>query len=1063
MDAMGLPATIERLDLHLFPRPRILARGVSIGEPDFMAQADWVRLPIQVEPLLKGRINIPEARASQITAKAVGEPAELVERVNAIRYALEQRRVRRRRPSRVTVEQVHLPDINGTLTTMDRSYDIETSVTLHQPQSTMALVEVGLRTPQFGDDAHAAALFALHRLEEGGVALFEGTIELDGVDLRRALDRMDGPHIGARALATVRSTDHGVFASEVQGTIVSLADPTSAETGLEGPVSGSVWLTDHALVINDLCWIPPDGQARADVTFYRDGRTGLAIPDAHIQAAGLDSLLDFLDNESVRLSARNDAHATITDLLIAVEDTDLPRLVSGHGAIQGIDIGLDDNIPLIPNLQAMVGVREGMFIFDELRVEGMEAVGWVRPDLNEGRYEVRLTGQAQLTKEHLSLIGDTPWLQDITGRVIVDDLHALLAEGDNLVESLTVTGVLEQGSGRIETKAFRDTLSELEVAFWTDMETLQLEGTGWSEQFDAVAVEGIYAVQDRRFEGTMAGDVARLDLPLEPDSTALPVVRAALEQYGASETAVTISFTGPEAVEVTLERVGGPPFRMDATFHQTETGWEPVRMDGQTTLPAVVLASVLPDLELRGSAMAHIHRVEHAPHFAAAVDLTEATVRAGDTLHKAGDQPLRINVSGASHAWPWEPESIRVDLLGEVTEGRIAEDRIWMDSLDIDVATWAPLLVDGPEAAGRVRGTLATNPLELDLQIHQLTARLSENLVLESVDGSAAYRDHHWLFDDLVFRGANSDCTLNARMDDGGWRGTLTGTQLDLNTLSDLWDEFQALRPADETESPDPAKRPKGRFDMEVDRVLYRDGTAHDLRAQLTLSTESITIGDIQARAGGGQISGEADIVYPTPELPRTLDVQMNFARVDARFIDAIAFQRSRDVSGRINANLRLSMPLIPDQDPLKGATGTVAAWGKNGSFGRLGIATQLLTVLRSTEIVLLRLPRLRDEGLAYDSFRCHFTFINGVMAVDEFVSMNPSMRLIADGTVDFSRDATDLSIQAAFFGQVTGLMDSVGLGGLAEGVRQIGSITLTASGPPREPYVRVLPTSLFR
>jgi AsmA-like C-terminal region len=123
--------------------------------------------------------------------------------------------------------------------------------------------------------------------------------------------------------------------------------------------------------------------------------------------------------------------------------------------------------------------------------------------------------------------------------------------------------------------------------------------------------------------------------------------------------------------------------------------------------------------------------------------------------------------------------------------------------------------------------------------------------------------------------------------------------------------------------------------------------------------------------------------------------------------------------------------------------------------LGKTGLATKLLTWLRTTEIIRLRMPSLKDQGLVYDTCAGKISMQKGFLTMEEYVLRSPTLALAAAGTVDFPRDTMNLAVDAHLLGLVTGLLEIVpGLQRPAEEVRQYTSFPLAITGSPKDPKI---------
>jgi len=328
---------------------------------------------------------------------------------------------------------------------------------------------------------------------------------------------------------------------------------------------------------------------------------------------------------------------------------------------------------------------------------------------------------------------------------------------------------------------------------------------------------------------------------------------------------------------------------------------------------------------------------------------------------------------------------------------------------------------------------------------------------IDSIDGEVGYRNGLLTARNVTVRGANSDFRLEARRKEAAWQGALTGQQLDLNALEVFRDGLAALRARGQPQgsAPQVARPTTGELTVDVRQLFYRQARFDDVHTEITIKEGEVALRNLSARPYTGAIRGTIHAAAPT-EKGRAVTANLDLSGIDVRIIDETAFENARGLRGTLDGILAVSFPLIEDGDPLDHANGRIEFRAANGTFGKLGIATKLLTALRTTEIIQLRLPKLKDEGLAFDT--CHGAMVleDGLMTLQEFEANNPTLLLTARGTVDFQRDQTDLKFDVSILGAITGLMEVVGLEGTARKAQELSSVTLVAVGPPDDPTIRV-------
>ncbi|MFO7976766.1 MAG: AsmA-like C-terminal region-containing protein, partial [Candidatus Hydrogenedentota bacterium] len=167
-------------------------------------------------------------------------------------------------------------------------------------------------------------------------------------------------------------------------------------------------------------------------------------------------------------------------------------------------------------------------------------------------------------------------------------------------------------------------------------------------------------------------------------------------------------------------------------------------------------------------------------------------------------------------------------------------------------------------------------------------------------------------------------------------------------------------------------------------------------------------------------------------------------------------FSTPRGLKGLTTGTVDITAPFGGGVNPTNGATGNIEFVSRDGTLGSMGIATKILTVLRTTEIIRLRMPPTKDEGIAFDTCAGTATLESGFMTLDEFSLLSPTLAMAAEGTIDFPRDSTDMYVDVHFLQMATQVLDIVKLGQIADQIRKQASYRLHVTGPPTDPKISV-------
>jgi len=446
----------------------------------------------------------------------------------------------------------------------------------------------------------------------------------------------------------------------------------------------------------------------------------------------------------------------------------------------------------------------------------------------------------------------------------------------------------------------------------------------------------------------------------------------------------------------------------------------------------------------------------------ARVDLTDASFHAGEYAHKKPGDPATMHLLAKRAQDEWQIETATLHYGGEALSAQFENGRIVSD-FDLNVAAFQNLFAEDVRASGHARGMFKTNPLELDVMLHDCALGLSDDLRFDSVSGRVAYDNEIPRIENLTVRGLNSDFTLTLHETPGSvWEGTVQGNQLDVDAVTAAVDGFSGKQDKEAGESSvsegGGAERPWPGLDVDVQlaSVHYRNARIGNVRAAVTGRDGVYDISNLAMAPGAGRITGTAQVRMSKDDSPSTVAMDLALRDVDLSVVDGLAFSEPRGLKGLTTGTVRIEAPFGGGINPTNGATGTVAFVSRNGTLGSMGIATQILTVLRATEIIRLRVPSLRDEGLAFDTCEARAVLDDGFMTLEDFSMKSPTLAMVARGTIDFPRDYADMEVDVHFLQMATQVLDIVRLDDVAEQIRKQSSYRLSVTGPPTNPKVSI-------
>jgi hypothetical protein len=581
-------------------------------------------------------------------------------------------------------------------------------------------------------------------------------------------------------------------------------------------------------------------------------------------------------------------------------------------------------------------------------------------------------------------------------------------------------------------------------------------------------VDGRYTVETRDWEGTLAADVPKVTGAFLKNESTRERLTDVLSAYGQSTFDMTATLPSEKEKRVTLglTRQGDPALQAQFDF--------PAKQGGGYTLGAIACNGVLPvsamagqlpeGVTAEGNADVVFVRTMPEETFRVDVDLANATVSQGEYLRKENGLPAAVTVMGRAAAAGWAAESLTASVAGETMTGAWREKRLVFPDFALDASKLSPLLANKAQATGTIRGTLVTGPVEADLVLQDVAFHYKPEVSVDAVNGRIAYAAGRLGLDNLVVSGANSTATLALLREQGAWSGTVTAQQLDVNRILELQKAARGESKPASTEGTQAKEGGgfKGRVVLKADRFIYRRAELTNVSAEITGEGNRIVISDALLHPAEGVATVDATAARDNAGAPWVVEGTAALKDTSASLLDDLLFKEPRGFSGTVNGDLSFRVPMKPDTPPINTASATAVLEARNGTFGKMGVATKVLNVLRTTEMLRLRLPSLSDQGLTYDTAQIEIDMTDGVMRVKKADVKRPSFALSAKGTVDFPKDDMRLDIQVSPFESVTGLAEKVPIvGGIVGGLKSLNPVGLVASGSPYDPSVT--PGSVLR
>lgn len=810
---------------------------------------------------------------------------------------------------------------------------------------------------------------------------------------------------------------------------------------------------------------------------------GRVVPDLAARAARVDltakakldkaALSPFLDLSAVE---RLGGALTVSRFQATLDSAGgLPKDLSITATLADVVVATkpnDETPALEATLNGGIQMQDSVITLDKLRGSGLAIDGTITPDFKEHTYALALQGNLDLGSALVAVFIPSETIRDLHGSLKLDEARGTWDAAGGLPTDLVLEGSLKDVSASVSSAGFSDELRDGSGNFKTEGDHIQFDLQATGVASGPLQLIGSYQLAEAVLKASGSADLAQLAAPLLPEGDARAVATALLAAYGKADLQLNLELDRTD-LRLAIDKTTEPAFTATANFTGAALG----DMAFETQVPLDGLNDAT-GLNLQGAGPASITFSHEAKSgaFHGAVDLSAARLGYAPYVTKPAGEHAEITVAGNTSTGAWKLDQIEIAVFDQHYQLAMREDNLAMDETRIDLGALSPLLGEGRSISGNVTGRFTLDPLEFALLFDGAAITLNPDAALSNITGGLHYRAGAFQLDDLHLSGADSDCTINASIADQHINGSIHGTALNLNALDALWQAVQPgasrapATPDATSESSDAnATAPEapqaatlaldlaGDLSIQLDRVRYRQGQLNHVRANLHFLPGGVRIDDLHAEPGAGKVTGQAQLYNTTDAVPAHMTLQLELADADAAALDALLNPEQRGLRGLYTGNIDLQFPLGNARQVCNDLNGTIQLDAKDGSFGKFGFATKLLSLLRATEVFRLRLPPTGDEGVAFNAFTTRIKAEDGVLKISDTELTNTSYNLGASGDINFPKDTLLIHVATNPLELVTGVAGNVPL--LGRGVDKLlegRGVQIRVSGSPWDPHMSI-------
>jgi hypothetical protein len=738
---------------------------------------------------------------------------------------------------------------------------------------------------------------------------------------------------------------------------------------------------------------------------------------------------------------------------------------------------------------------DGVLAVEGVRGSGLAVDGTVTPDFVNGAYAVALSGSVDLSSALVPVFVPRGLVRDLRGTLQLEEASATIKPAEGIPTDLVLSGTLKDAGGTFTLNGVEETLRAGNGTFRTEPGQLHFDVTATGATMGPLAFSGNYDLGTANLIGNATVTIAQAAAPFLPEGEWRESGQAMLSAYGAADLEVRVAFPSARRSGILIEahKTTEPTIIAAVTLDAGQLGAVQVEtrvpMDGLNGTTAA-------NMQFTGPAAISFTHDPKTKAFKNTVDLSEVEFDYAPYLKKSNTQALTVLTEGRSGPDAWAIASVSIQVLEQSLALRADEAGILRaEDARIDLAAWSPLLQEGRSVSGSLGGNLAIAPLALALHLDNVGIVLAPDAALTGISGGVHYQDGTLQLENLRVAGTDSDFRVNATYTGQQIDAAITGAALNLNALEALRIAVQPLITGEavaalETEAPveepvpdvleapvveegapdnapptpPPPAAPveiklalEGRATVDVGQLRYQRGYVDQFKANFQFRDGGVAVEDLHFLPYAGRVSGSAMLYSAVAGAPARMALRLRLDGADVETLGDMVPGRPLGLRGKYTGDIDVSFPLGNAVVACGGLDGLIDLQAEQGSFGKFGFATKLLSVMRATEVLRLRLPPTSDEGVAFETFTTRLVAQEGVVEVQDANLTSTAYNLTAKGNINFPANQMRLHVATNPLELVTGVASNVPL--LGRGVDRIlegRGVQIRVTGSPWDPRMAI-------
>jgi hypothetical protein len=1063
-EATGMSAAIAEFDYSLYPEFRASLAGISLTKGDFQIVSDSTEIRGDLSDLLQKQISIEQFTVSDVRITLPEDPAEARDHVSALIDQLTQ-------PTdpidwEIRIPNISLPAIHAArIGNPDSLFQV--TATIHELLSEQTTVTLNGTLPVLGDDALVDGSWVVET-QQGALANIEGGVTLSELDVQ-SLPIENAPDASISLNAKLIPHADTLWAFEVIGHVYSQEDAY-----FDGPFSFAGDFQNDELTVNPIQWNTSGIILQANAKYTSHGDAMVELDPVIIQHQAVELVANQIKLDDAYFTANSDTVVSLSGTRFTMDSERAWEVVEGAIEADGLSLYRNNDELLGEAISLAAIYRDNQLQISFLTDGNVSIRGTLSPDFENETYAFDLQGDGDLQPKYWQTFTPAETINTLGGTIDLKEASGTYIHGEGIPDDLFIEGTMREGQLSFEQHGQINTITPINVSFASTKQQIRMEVQGESDLSGPIEIEGEYAIAEKSWKGLANGNAREWIEPfIDPDNHT-SLLRAALDQLGSPHIDLEMNFAMEDQVRlaVSVESENDASLSGTVAWIKRDSGYALEDVRAETTFNSTPVAeSMFEKMYLEGPARVKFERSLSKAAYKTEVILDSVNVYLSEYIEKKPGDALKVTLSGEAGE-RWAIDSVQIDCLDETLNGKYADGTFFIPKTTIQAANWTPLLPSGSTAQGTVEIQYSGDSKKTSMMFDTLGFHINDELQINRINGELNLAEGIFQTPGLHILGANSDCTVTAILEDDVWNGYLEGNSLDMNAVNAFFDAAKAFSVGEDPESEnglpsesEPASYWEKPYRIEatiqLEELLYGRGRVEQINGSVRADHTGIYLEDFVINPTSGSLSGWASI-KPDDSLEDQVRLHAEFKQFDTQILDTMVFNSTRELAGKVSGSVDFRAPRGPMKEMLAQGSGRANWVARDGTFGKMGFATKLLTAMKTVNIINLRLPSLRDKGLTYHEFYGRAEMEDGVVQFIDTELDETSYAMEIEGHVDFAKEETHVNTFVQVLESVSDFVDRIPVVGkvVKKATDKIG-VNVALTGSPYELESSVLPPSI--